>query len=323
MAGDTGPFYLAFYGSWLLAAGSFLAYAVTYRALGSSEPAVASETLSRTAAFVIAVVLGPLVLGPHYWPDSTDERSATVIAVACIIALGSAVALLVGASALRLEPRTARIALSIVAVAQIALFARGLPNPPMTLASVPPLTLEYPADRTDLSADAATYSARLALFVRRSGVVLPAQGVYVRYRWDFGPEDPAPPSGAVLVSLNALDMDRPDRTDRFADEASTALIPQPDWRRPGTYSPWRGFITWARTPDGPESDALIVKLCDLLLNKNSTPFAELDRAPYLRLERDGGAEAARSLYASAMRSPPEIKDWNALVRSACVSFLRR
>src|SRR5216684_1903947 len=111
-----------------------------------------------------------------------------------------------------------------------AVIARGLPNPPMAFASAPPLTLEYPADRADLAADAATYGARLALVVRRTGVVLPAQGVHVRYRWYKGPDDPAPPKGAVVVTLPAELMDWPKRADRFAERIATTLVPQPDWR---------------------------------------------------------------------------------------------
>lgn len=74
------------------------------------------------------------------------------------------------------------------------------------------------------SSDAAAFSERLALFVRRTGV--------------------------ALVTLRAEeDMDWPDRTDAFAWELSRVLVPQPDEREhPGAYSPWQGFIKWARTP---------------------------------------------------------------------------
>jgi hypothetical protein len=317
LAGDPGPFYLAFYLLWFLGVVSFPGYLAAYRALQALEPDVASAALARAALFATAVVLALVVLGPRYWPESTSDRIAVVITTASIVALGGATALLVGVSGPRLSPRGARLALGIVAVIQVVVFVRGLPNVPMAVASVPPLALEYPADRPDLAADATRYSERLALFVRRSGAVLPVNGVYVRYRWYFGPDDPAPPAGVALVTLSADLMDWPGRIDAFAVEASRTLVPPPDSRLPGAYSPWRGFITWARTSDTPESDAQLAKLCDLLVNNKSTP--ELDRAPYLRAERDAGVEAARSLYARSMQS--QLKDWDALVRGACLSFL--
>src|SRR5229473_3065518 len=100
----------------LLAVGFFIAYAVSYRTLSADEPAVASDALSAAAPFVIAALLGPIVLGPRYFPDSTSERIAAVIATTAIVAVGGALALIAGASALRLSPRTKPIALSVVAV---------------------------------------------------------------------------------------------------------------------------------------------------------------------------------------------------------------
>src|SRR5712692_1142531 len=319
-AGQPTPLWVVVYVAPLLAVGFFIAYAVSYRTLSADEPAVASDALSAAAPFVIAALLGPIVLGPRYFPDSTSERIAAVIATTAIVAVGGALALIAGASALRLSPRTTRIALTVLAVFGLVVFARGLPNPPMAFASAPPLTLEYPADRADLAADAATYGARLALVVRRTGVVLPAQGVHVRYRWDNGPDDPAPPKGAVVVTLPAELMDRPTRADRFAERIATTLVPQPDWRVHEAYSPWSGFVTWASTLPGPDADAEVAKLCDLIVNKKYA--ADFRSAPYVRAERDGGVEAAQSLYARWMQSPPTFADWNAQITSSCLSLLR-
>ena len=319
-AGHPTPLYLVVYSAPLLGVGFFIAYAVIYRTLLADAPAVASDALSAAAPFVIAALLGPIVLGPRYFPDSTSERTTAVIATTAIVAVGGALALIAGASPLRLSPRATRIALTALAVLQLAVFARGLPNPPMAFASAPPLTLEYPADRADLAADAATYGARLALVVRRTGVVLPAQGVHVRYRWDNGPDDPAPPKGAVLLTLPSELMDGPKRADEFAKEIARTLVPQPDSRVIEVYSPWSGFISWASTLPGPDADARVAKLCDLIVNKNSiTDFGD---APYVRAERDGGVEAAQSLYARSMQSPPTRADWNAQITSSCLSLLR-
>ena len=319
-AGQPTPLWVVVYVAPLLAVGFFIAYAVSYRTLSADEPAVASDALSAAAPFVIAALLGPIVLGPRYFPDSTSERIAAVIATTAIVAVGGALALIAGASALRLSPRTTRIALTVLAVFELAVFARGLPNPPMAFASAPPLTLEYPADRADLAADAATYGARLALVVRRTGVVLPAQGVHVRYRWDNGPDDPAPPKGAVVVTLPAELMDRPTRAYRFAERIATTLVPQPDWRVHDAYSPWSGFVAWASTLPGPDADAEVAKLCDLIVNKKYS--ADFRSAPYLRAERDGDVEAAQSLYERWMQSPPTFADWNAQITSSCLSLLR-
>jgi len=319
-AGQLTPLYLVVYVAPFLAVGFFTAYAVVYRTLLVDEPAMASDALRAAAPFVIAALLGPIVLGPRYFPDSTSERTAAVIATTAIVAVGCALALIAGASVLRLSPRTTRIALTLLAVLQLAVFARGLPNPPMAFASAPPLTLEYPADRADLAADAATYGARLALIVRRTGVVLPAQGVHVRYRWYKGPDDPAPPKGAVVLTLPAELMDVPKRADEFAEKIARTLVPQPDYRVHDAYSPWSGFVDWASTLPGPDADAEVAKLCDLIVNKKyATDFRS---APYVRAERDGGVEAAQSLYARWMQNPPTVADWNAQIASSCLSLLR-
>jgi hypothetical protein len=319
--GDPGPFWLLVLGWLFLDVTVFLVYPATYRNLWSDQSGVASDALARAAPFAAAVVLAPVLVGPHFWPESSEQRSQIVAAVTALVALGGVVAMLAGVMRARMSPRTMRLLFGAVAVMQTVVFVRGLPNPPMAVASVPPLSLEYPANRPDLAADASAYNARLALFVRRSGVALPANGVYVRYRWYRGPADPAPPPGVTLVTLPADDMDWPGRIDAFAAEVSTTLVPQPDRRVSAAYSPWRGFIIWARTPDGPDSDAELTKLCDLFVNKQYRRFDALDRAPYLRAERDGGVEAARSLYARSTPSPPELKEWDALVRAACASFL--
>jgi hypothetical protein len=319
-AGQPTPLYLVVYVAPLLGVGFFIAYAVIYRTLLADEPALASGALRAAGPFVIAVFLGPIVLGPHYFPDSTSERIAAVVATTSIVAVGGALALIAGVGALRLPPRTTRIALTALAVLQLLVFGRGLPNPPMAFASAPPLTLEYPADRADLAADAATYGARLALIVRRTGVVLPAQGVHVRYRWYKGPDDPAPPKGAVVVTLQGELMDWPKRADEFAKEIARTLVPQPDSRVLEVYSPWSGFVSWASTLPGPDADAKVAKLCDLIVNKKSiTDFGD---APYVRAERDGGVEAAQSLYARSLRAPPARADWDAQITSSCLSLLR-
>ncbi|HYR94841.1 MAG TPA: hypothetical protein VEP48_11610, partial [Methylomirabilota bacterium] len=86
------------------------------------------------------------------------------------------------------------------------------------------------------------------------------------------------------------------------------------------YSPWSGFISWASTLPGPDADARVAKLCDLIVNKNSiTDFGD---APYVRAERDGGVEAAQSLYTRSIQSPPTRADWNAQITSSCLSLLR-
>src|SRR5713226_6215509 len=119
-AGQPTPLWVVVYVAPLLAVGFFIAYAVSYRTLSADEPAVASDALSAAAPFVIAALLGPIVLGPRYFPDSTSERIAAVIATTAIVAVGGALALIAGASALRLSPRTTRIALTVVAMLQRA-----------------------------------------------------------------------------------------------------------------------------------------------------------------------------------------------------------
>src|SRR5437867_8137739 len=61
-AGQLTPLYLVLYVAPFLAIGFFIAYAVMYRTLLADEPALASDALRAAAPFVIAALLGPIVL---------------------------------------------------------------------------------------------------------------------------------------------------------------------------------------------------------------------------------------------------------------------
>ncbi|HEV8229673.1 MAG TPA: hypothetical protein VGQ86_06920 [Candidatus Limnocylindria bacterium] len=315
LAGDPGPFWLLLYGWLFLDVAVFLVYPATYWNLWSDRSGVASEALARAAPLAAAVVVVPAVLGPRYWPESSEQRSQIVAAATALVALGGVVVMLAGMARVRLSPRAVRLLFGAVAILQVVIFVRGLPNPPMALASAPLLNVEYPIGRPDLGADAPAYSARLALIVRRAGVTLPRQGVYVRYRWYRGPDDPAPPPGTVVVTLEGDINDSRIRERLFAGRAARALIGEPEWRRPDAYGLEQAYLAWAAAPDDPQHDADLVRLCGM--TKQGLRPDGIEVAPYVRAEREGGVTAAQVLYARLKQSPPPLAEWYAEIVSSC------
>jgi len=301
--------------------GAFLLlYLERYRALWRRSSAVASESLSTATPLIVAVLLTPIVVSPHYWPEwRTHETGTTVLLATTAVAGASAIALLAGLRWPRVPLRVVPIAFGAVAILEAAMFVRGLPNVPMKTTGAPPFTLEYPADRADLGGDADAFGAMVATVVRRSGVTLPAQGVYARYRWhDGGPwGDPAAPSGAIVVTLWAEIMDKPEeRRQQFGRYMATSVIPANDGTVPETNHPHWGYLNWALTSDA-DAEPMFRKVCQQLTTNKYLGITDFDFAPYLRAEHDGGLAAARALHARWMTSPPGFNEWVKWIRDSC------
>jgi hypothetical protein len=306
--------------AWFVDGAFLLLYLERYRALWRRSSAVASASLSTATPLTVAVLLTPIVVGPHYWPEwRLHETGTTVLVATTAVAGASAIALLAGLRWPRVPLRVVPIAFGAVAILEAAMFVRGLPNVPMKTAGAPPFTLEYPADRADLGVEADAFRATVVSVVRRSGVTLPAQGVYARYRWhNGGPwNDPAPPSGVTVVTLWAEIMDKPEeRRQQFGRYMATAVIPANDGRVPETNHPHWGYLNWALTSDA-DAEPMFRKVCEQLTTNKFLGIVDFDFAPYLRAEHDGGLAAARALHARWMTSPPGYNEWSKVIRDSC------
>lgn len=293
-------------------------YPWLYQSVARRSDAVASS-LSAGAPLAVAVLLTPILVGPHYWPEWKSSSDTTVLLTTGAVAAASTVALAAGLHWPRFPPRAVSIGLAAVAIVELAWFARGLPNVPMTITGAPPLTFEYPADRPALAGDLDAFRAMVSSVVRRSGVALPPAGVYARFRWhDGGPwDDPAPPSGAIVVTLWAEHIDDPATTTKeFAHDMARFVIPANDGTVPETDHPHWGYLNWALVRDA-DAEPLFRTVCRQLTTNTFLGITDFDFAPYLRAEHDGGPTAARALHARWMTSPPGLREWDKMIRDSC------
>ncbi len=267
----------------------------------------------RTAApLVLAVALVNALVTPFFFPDATEQRillGSVVTVIAAIVALAWA---LLGTTRFSVSPGTAKRALTVAILLELALLIRGLPNPPTETVDDPPLVLGVPRGQRQLLEDVPAFKMRVALIVDRGGVATPAGGLQVRFIWVGGPDDYHPGSAFAIV-----DVDRQTRIDDFALQAAYALIGTPDWEARAD----AGYIAWVAAPADPERDNDVEKRCTAGIDRFSSSdpgFA----APYVLAERRGGVTAARTLHEQLRAAAPSLDAWGETVTIACEQLLR-
>jgi len=315
-ASNVWVFYMGIFAWFVLVQLALVAYPVLFWTLWREASELAARAVLRSAAFTIAVLLAPVALAPRYFPEAGEARNAAVMATASLVAVIGAVTMARGIPALTLSSRALGLSLAALVFIQLGLVARGLPNPPMTFARAPSVTIEYPADQPDLASDTPAFAERLALIVSRSGAQLPPGGVYVRYRWSQGPDGIPPPADTLVVPMWLDGVGTPaHRLRDFAERTVTTLFPQPRTVY-NAYAPWSGYIQWVSVPDDADTRDRLARACDWLVNRQQH-INPIETAPYVRLERTQGVEGPRALYARLAEAPPSNNDWAALVMSGC------